>query len=538
MEQQLLWRRRRADQAAAETAATGRALLTELQKLHARAAKLGARIDGDTILLVPAGVAGETAGLRTRDVPHISAFLGAAATARLSLVSRAWAAECCSALLWEPWLCEARDALRAASASAEAAATGLIRCADAAAVVRALSDLHADAGGGDRLAPSLCVALREHVRPPRSLHRLLSAATQAAGLATRPAARLHRSGDGAAVGGSGIAGRQRRAGVAGAVRTATALVSWDALRALLASPRFQILDTPGAVRRARRAGADADALRALLAEVALAPDLAPAVVGRACGPLAAHLARWCRVLHALLHGGWVLQHEAVESEGQRGDGGSSGRRFSLEKKPPEVWMSPIAQRLTAQCAAAARLRNAASAWLATHAAARAGSAGRWQRELRKLYDGSVGAPCTTLLAAACEDVGMPLSGSLHPSQPPQPPPPSPCASAARRAASSHVEAAEEAASSHDVSVVSEAAELGCEDVGWDEGTDGLSPWGSPVPAPGRQQLLEFYAAHNPSKLHEVDCILEDWSGQEEVLFACLHKKYGLIEGSVMSDLRA
>jgi hypothetical protein len=33
----------------------------------------------------------------------------------------------------------------------------------------------------------------------------------------------------------------------------------------------------------------------------------------------------------------------------------------------------------------------------------------------------------------------------------------------------------------------------------------------------------------------VDTILADWAGQEVVLFACLHKKYGLVEGGLYGD---
>lgn len=41
----------------------------------------------------------------------------------------------------------------------------------------------------------------------------------------------------------------------------------------------------------------------------------------------------------------------------------------------------------------------------------------------------------------------------------------------------------------------------------------------------RERLLHFYQLHNPSKMDDVDSILDSFAGQEEVMFAALEKKY-------------
>jgi len=394
-------------------------------------------------------------------------------------------------------------------------ATGASANADAATVAAVLSQLHSDANGGSRLPPALCMALRSGALPPRPLHRLLSAAALASGLAKRPPA----------------AKRAPAARQTSAKSVPAPLVSWDALRALLGSPRFQHLDTPAAVQRVAGGG---DWLRALLAEVATAPELAPAAVARSCSKLAAHLSRWCRALHALLQAGWAPQDGGAGQleEGQQRRRRLSGRgQVALEKRLPEVWLSPTAQRFAAQCAVATRLRDAAVEWLDSGAAANSGGAGRWRRELRELYSNASAKP----LPASPRPLHQ--EGEEHEAEgwqqvaaaaTPPVPPPSKCAPAEEEGA---------AESMSPDSAATELAELDLDEMDHREGTGGVSPWGSPVPThcDTRQQLLEFYAVHNPTKLHEVDTILADWAGQEVVLFACLHKKYGLVEGGLYGD---
>lgn len=55
---------------------------------------------------------------------------------------------------------------------------------------------------------------------------------------------------------------------------------------------------------------------------------------------------------------------------------------------------------------------------------------------------------------------------------------------------------------------------------------GSSSSGVPLPfAPYRDQLLHFYRIYNPSRVGDVDTLLEQYKGQEPVLFRKLYKKY-------------
>lgn len=45
----------------------------------------------------------------------------------------------------------------------------------------------------------------------------------------------------------------------------------------------------------------------------------------------------------------------------------------------------------------------------------------------------------------------------------------------------------------------------------------------------RGELVDFYEAHNPDKLDQVDAILDKYEGREEELMKTLRDKYGVAE---------
>jgi hypothetical protein len=59
-------------------------------------------------------------------------------------------------------------------------------------------------------------------------------------------------------------------------------------------------------------------------------------------------------------------------------------------------------------------------------------------------------------------------------------------------------------------------------------SSGTTNNGSPLKAQAsiREQLINFYAKHNPAKVPDVDTILESFYGQEDLLFQSLKEKYG------------